>query len=73
MARHILLEARELFAEVVAAGLIGSNPAVSLKPLPVQIRRQRMRYLSCSPTLCATIKFILFIQVFVGLSERGDL
>lgn len=42
-ARRVLLEARELFAEAVAAGLIGSNPAVSIKPLPVQIRRQRMR------------------------------
>ncbi|MCM1129472.1 MAG: tyrosine-type recombinase/integrase [Alistipes senegalensis] len=42
-ARRVLLEARELFAEAVAAGLIGSNPAASIKPLPVQIRRQRMR------------------------------
>ncbi|MCM1129844.1 MAG: hypothetical protein NC211_07740 [Alistipes senegalensis] len=42
-ARRVLLEARECFAEAVAAGLIGSNPAVSIKPLPVTIRSQRMR------------------------------
>lgn len=42
-ARRVLLEARELFAEAVSAGLITVNPASSIKPLPVQIRRQRMR------------------------------
>ncbi|MCM1281507.1 MAG: tyrosine-type recombinase/integrase, partial [Alistipes senegalensis] len=42
-ARRVLLEARELFAEAVSAGLITTNPAIAIKPLPVKIRRQRMR------------------------------
>lgn len=42
-ARRVLLEARDMFGAAVAAGLISANPAASIKPLPVKVRRRRLR------------------------------
>ncbi|MCM1129476.1 MAG: tyrosine-type recombinase/integrase [Alistipes senegalensis] len=78
-ARRVLLEARECFAEAVAAGLIGSNPAVSIKPLPVQIRRQRMKleewqalYDESLKTEPAWVSRMLLLALVTG-QRRADL
>lgn len=78
-ARRVLLEAKDMFAEAVAAGLISANPAASIKPLPVKIRRQRMRldewralYDEAKQSEPAWVSRMLLLALITG-QRRADL
>lgn len=78
-ARRVLIEIRDMFAEAVAAGVVTTNPAITIRALPYHVMRSRLSFelwqdmlVTAERQMAQWVPRLLKLGLITG-QRRGDL